>query len=54
MLLIVANYAQEVSPGIKKFENVQVEILNENKGRNFAFKLQKLILKHKPNKVLHL
>ena len=54
MLLIVTNYAQEVPPGIKKFEDVQVEILNENKGWNFAFKLQKLILKHKPSKVLHL
>ena len=56
MLLIVANYKHEIPSSIltKQDENLKVEVLNENKWWNFAFKLQKLILKHKPTKVLHI
>ncbi len=56
MLLVVANYKEELPPEIltTQDENLKVEILNENKWWNFAFKLQKLIIKYKPSKVLHI
>ncbi len=56
MLLVVANYEEELPTEILTFsnENLKVEILNENKWWNFAFKLQKLIIKHRPSKVLHI
>ncbi len=56
MLLVVANYKHEIPSSIltKQDENLKIEVLNENKWWNFAFKLQKLILKHKPTKVLHI
>ena len=54
-ILFIVNYREEFKyyDFLNKYKFVDYFVLNENKWRNFAFKLQKILLKEKYDLVIH-